>query len=115
MILYDDVPIETLVDQLEQLGFQWVQRLAQLPDEWPKGMGAVRHMGDVFRLHIHVLPRRHPMVLTNRAFRDLLRSDATVVAAYVACKQALLAMGTSEPIAYTQAKMPFIRSFMETD
>jgi GrpB-like predicted nucleotidyltransferase (UPF0157 family) len=113
MILYHDLPIETVVDQLDRLGFQWVQRLAQLPDEWPKGMGAVSHMGSVFRLHIHVLPREHPMVLTNRAFRDLLRSDPTLVSAYVARKQTLVAMGTTEPIAYTQAKMPFIRNAME--
>jgi GrpB-like predicted nucleotidyltransferase (UPF0157 family) len=115
MLLYHDLPIETVLDYLDRLGFQWVQRLAQLPEEWPKGKGAVRHMGTVFRLHIHVLPREHPMVSTNRAFRDQLRSDPALVAAYVARKRALIATGTTEPIAYTQAKMPFIRTVMKTD
>jgi GrpB-like predicted nucleotidyltransferase (UPF0157 family) len=115
MILYHDLPVERVTDQLDQLGFQWVQRQAQLPDEWPKGMGAVRVVGIIFRLHIHVLPRDHPMVLTNRAFRDHLRTDPSLVAAYVARKQTLIAMGTTDPIGYTQAKMPFIRAIMETD
>lgn len=115
MILYHVLPIETVLNQLDRLGFQWVQRQAQLPDEWPKGMGAVSYLGTVFRLHIHVLPREHPMVLTNRVFRDQLRNDPTLVAAYVARKRTLIEMGTTEPIAYTQAKMPFIQAVMKSD
>ena len=115
MILYHDLSVELVTDQLDRLGFQWVQRQGQLPDEWPKGMGAVSLAGDVFRLHIHVLPREHPMVMTNRAFRDHLRANPGLVAAYVARKQALIDTGTTDPIAYTQAKMPFIRAAMEAD
>jgi GrpB-like predicted nucleotidyltransferase (UPF0157 family) len=115
MILYHDLPVELVTDQLDRLGFQWVQRQGQLPDEWPKGMGAVSLAGTVFRLHIHVLPRDHPMVITNRTFRDHLRTNPSLVAAYVARKQALIAMGTTDPIAYTQAKMPFIQAAIETD
>jgi len=115
MILYHDRAVELVTDQLDRLGFQWVQRQAQLPDEWPKGMGAVSYAGSVFRLHIHVLPQAHPMVMTNRAFRDQLRGDPQLIAAYVACKQSLIALGTTEPTAYTQAKMPFISAIMGSD
>src|SRR4026208_1687866 len=43
MILYDNEPVEPILTQLDGLGFQWVQRNPDLPDEWPKGMGAIQH------------------------------------------------------------------------
>ncbi len=109
MILYTQPPVEPILVSLETLGFQWVQRNPALPDDWPKGAGAVDYQGHLFRLHIHVQPRDHPTVAEKRAFRDRLRGDPELRAAYMAHKQAILASGTSEPIAYTAAKADFVQ------
>jgi GrpB-like predicted nucleotidyltransferase (UPF0157 family) len=108
MILYSDSLLEPILVGLETLGFEWVQRNPALPDEWPKGAGAVDYQGHLFRLHIHVQPKDHPTVADKRAFRDRLRGDPEFRAAYMAHKQAILTAGTSEPIAYTAAKAAFV-------
>ena len=112
MILYSHSPLEPILVGLETLGFQWVQRDPAGPDDWPKGAGAVDYQGHTFRLHIHVQPRDHPSVAEKRAFRDRLRRDPELRAAYVARKQAILNAGTTEPIAYTAAKADFVYQAM---
>jgi GrpB-like predicted nucleotidyltransferase (UPF0157 family) len=108
LILYEDEPVEAVMASLDLLGFQWVQRLNALPDQWPKGAGAVDYAGTLFRLHIHMLPADHPAVDERRAFRDRLRADPELIAAYVARKQDIIASGVTDPIAYTSAKATFV-------
>jgi GrpB-like predicted nucleotidyltransferase (UPF0157 family) len=114
MILYDKGPVEPILTQLDVLGFQWVQRDNNLPDEWPKGMGAVQFQGHLFRLHIHVQPSDNPSVAEKRAFRDRLRSEPKLMAEYMAHKQALISQGTIDPIEYTSAKADFVQRALET-
>ena len=109
MVLYTTEPIETLLAGLDELGFQWVQRANALPDQWPKGAGAVTYQGTQFQLHIHVHPADHPVVAERRAFRDRLRADPELLAAYVAKKREILAAGVTDPIAYTSAKGDFVQ------
>jgi GrpB-like predicted nucleotidyltransferase (UPF0157 family) len=113
MILYTHEPLESILSALDTLGFQWVQRINALPDEWPKGAGAVQYQGHLFRLHIHVQPSDHPTVADKRAFRDRLRSEPTLRAAYIAHKQAIIASGTIDPIAYTAAKAGFVHRALD--
>ena len=47
------------------------------------------------------------------ALGAVLLTDPALVAAYVACKQAAIALGITDPIAYTQAKRPFIQTAMD--
>ena len=108
MVLYSDEPIDLVLENLDALGFQWMQRVNALPDEWPKGAGAVNHQGSVFRLHLHVLPVDHPVAAERRAFRDRLRADPRLLAAYVALKREIIASGITDPIAYTSAKAAFV-------
>jgi GrpB-like predicted nucleotidyltransferase (UPF0157 family) len=98
---------------LDALGFEWVQRLNDLPDEWPKGAGAVQYQGQRFRLHIHVQPADHPTVAAKRVFRDRLRSNPDLRVAYMARKQAILASGIVDPIDYTAAKAEFVHQALE--
>lgn len=111
MLLYDAEPIDLILATLDALGFQWVQRNNDLPDEWPKGAGAIKYTGDVYRIHLHVLPRNHPDVRERRAFRDRLQSDTEFRAAYLAQKQAILAAGITDPIEYTAAKSEFVAHY----
>jgi GrpB-like predicted nucleotidyltransferase (UPF0157 family) len=111
MILYDNEPVEPIITQLDALGFQWVQRNNDLPDEWPKGMGAVQYQEQFFRLHIHVQPSDHPSVAEKRAFRDRLRSEPKLMAEFMMHKQEILARGTVDPIEYTFAKSGFVAEY----
>ncbi len=81
LILYGDQSVESILTELDTLGFEWVQRQNDLPDEWPKGAGAVDYEGTLFRLHIKVMPRDHPVVSERCAFRDRLRADPALRAA----------------------------------
>jgi GrpB-like predicted nucleotidyltransferase (UPF0157 family) len=108
MILYDMEAVEPILVQLDILGFQWVQRDSFLPDEWPKGMGAVQYQEKIFRLHIHVQPSDLSSVSEKRIFRDRLRSDPELLSAYMAHKREILARGTVDPIEYTSAKSGFV-------
>jgi len=114
MILYDNKSMEGILTQLDVLGFQWVQRENDLPDEWPKGMGAVQFQEHLFRLHIHVQPSNHPSVAEKRIFRDRLRSEPELLVAYIAHKREILAKGTVDPIEYTSAKAGFVQQALET-
>lgn len=113
MILYLNEPVEPILDKLDTLGIQWVQRKNDLPDEWPKGAGAIEYEGDLFRLHIHVQPSDHPSVAEKRAFRDRLRSDPKFRAEYMAHKKEIIEAGTTDPIAYTSAKADFARKSLK--
>jgi len=113
MILFDTEPVEPILTQLDRLGFQWVQRNHDLPDEWPKGMGAILYQDHLFRLHIHVQPSDHPSVAEKRIFRDRLRSEPALLDEYMAKKQTLVASGTIDPIEYTSAKSEFVHRALE--
>lgn len=112
MILYDSSPLEPILVGLEGLGFQWVQRNPTTADDWPKGLGAINFRGELFRLHIHVQNRNEPTVAEKRVFRDKLRADADLGAAYMAHKQAILAAGIHDPIKYTSAKSGFVQQVL---
>lgn len=113
MVLYGNKPVEPILTQLDALGFQWVQRANDSPDEWPKGMGAVQFHNHLFRLHIHVQPNDHPSVAEKRAFRDRLRAEPKLLAEYMKHKKEILARGTVDPIEYTAAKSGFIQQARE--
>jgi GrpB-like predicted nucleotidyltransferase (UPF0157 family) len=113
MVLYSSAPIEPILAGLDALGFQWVQRNNDLPNEWPKGAGAVRYQDSLFRLHIHVQPVDHPTVAEKRAFRDRLRADPNLRAEYMARKQAILKAGITDPIEYTAAKAGFVQQALD--
>lgn len=108
MILYSNEPLEPILGALERLGFQWVQRKNDLPDEWPKGAGAIQYRGNLFRFHIHVQPVDHPAVAEKRIFRDRLRSEPAFRAEYMEHKKKIVEAGVTEPIAYTSAKADFV-------
>src|SRR5260221_13707659 len=114
MILYDNEAVEPILTQLDRLDFQWVQRANDLPDEWPKGMGAIQFQDHLFRLHIHIQPVDHPNVEEKRIFRDRLRSEPALLSAYIAHKQEILARVTVDPNEYTSAKSGVVQSALET-
>src|SRR5262249_48614877 len=78
------------------------------PEERPMRTGSLPHEGTTFNLHVHVIAASSPEVQVLRGFRDRLRTDAAVMAAYVAAKKALLAEGCTDPIDYCERKGQFV-------
>ncbi len=112
MILYPEGQLATVKDLLETLGFQRQTTGFLFPEERPMRVGALDYDGSTFRLHVHVLAASSPEVATLRAFRDSLRSDPQLAAAYAAHKQTLCAAGVTDPAEYTKLKRAFIQALL---
>ena len=96
-------------DMLDGLGFQRQTGADPFPEERPMRVGTFTHDGTNFRLHVHVVADDDAEAEELLEFRDRLRADPELVAGYVASKQAALAAGTTDNIAYNRVKQPFIR------
>jgi GrpB-like predicted nucleotidyltransferase (UPF0157 family) len=112
MVVHPDGQLDAVKRVLAALGFQPQTGRDPWPEERPMRVGALEHDGQVFRLHIHVIAASSPEVAELRAFRDRLRADPALVAAYVARKQAILAAGITDSLDYSYAKGPFIRDVL---
>lgn len=100
-----DVPAITGV--LLDLGFGPQTAADAFPPTRPMLRGGIEHDGRVFGLHVHVVPTTSGEAARLRAFRDRLRSDPELRAAYEAHKRRILAEETADPAAYQQAKDRF--------
>ena len=99
--------LESVKDLLADLGFQPQTTRDAFPENRPMRVGALRHQGQVFRIHTHVLNSDAPEAAGLLAFRDRLRTDSTLRASYEACKKAILAAGVTDSVAYAEAKGRF--------
>lgn len=77
------------------------------PEERPMRIGLVEWGGAAFPVHAHVLPA--PEFAELVAFRDALRADPALVAAYVAEKRRILEVGLADGADYAERKGGFIR------
>jgi GrpB-like predicted nucleotidyltransferase (UPF0157 family) len=99
-------------DMLDELGFQPQSAGHKFPEERPMRVGAVDHHGEIFRLHVHVVAQDSPEAVDLRRFRDVLRKDHALSAAYQAKKRSILQSGLSEPVGYTKEKGEFITAVL---
>ena len=63
--------------------------------------------------HLHLVPRGSALWLERLAFRDALRKDSNLAAAYAALKARLAVQFEDDREAYTEAKSPFIVAVLE--
>src|SRR5262249_36019186 len=84
MLLYPLGQLEDAKRVLADLGFQRQTSRDPFPEERPMRTGSVQYQGNTFRLHVHVIAIDSSEVGELRTFRDRLRTDAYLVAAYVA-------------------------------
>src|SRR5262249_16699944 len=108
MQLYPDGQLAPARDVLDALGFQRQTTRDPFPEDRPMRAGSVARAGATFNLHVHVIAASSPEVQVLRGFRDRLRADAALVAAYVAAKKAILADGCTDPIDYCYRKGEFV-------
>jgi GrpB-like predicted nucleotidyltransferase (UPF0157 family) len=100
-----DIP--AITQALLALGFQ-LQIPAAFPPGRPMLWGAYRHGAMDYRVHVHVVPAGSPEVAALRGFRDALRADPLLRRRYAALKQAIVAGGPVDPVAFTRAKHDWI-------
>src|SRR5262245_32390105 len=108
MLVYPDGQLAAARDLLDGLGFQRQATRDPFPEERPMRTGSLTHDGTAFNLHVHVLAASSPEVQELRVFRDRLRTEAALRAAYVAAKKAILAGGCTDPIDYCNRKGEFV-------
>jgi GrpB-like predicted nucleotidyltransferase (UPF0157 family) len=107
MVIYPG-RIEEAREVVEDLGFQPFVSSDPFPPQRPVYIGTIRHAGDTFRSHVHLMPPGWPEIETQRRFRDRLRVEPKLVAEYVALKRAVLAAGISSNVEYNDGKGAFI-------
>jgi GrpB-like predicted nucleotidyltransferase (UPF0157 family) len=108
MVVYPDGHLDVVRELIDRLGFQRQSSRDPWPEERPMRIGSVVYEGTRFLLHVHVIAASSPEVSVLRTFRDRLRSDPELVAAYVACKKGIIAGGCTDSVDYCIRKGSFI-------
>lgn len=100
--------VETRIDALAGLGYRY---RPEYEDALPTRRYFVRDAdGERLRIHLHAVVEGGPIWREHLAFRDALRGDDALRAAYQALKCDLAARHAGDKAAYTDAKTPFIRA-----
>ena len=111
MLTYPAGHLAAARDAVDGLGFQRFDAPGAFGDERPVRIGSITHDRDLFRIHVHVIAEGDPEVARQRHFRDALRADPALVAAYVADKRRIAAGGgIAGGPDYAEAKGTFIAS-----
>jgi len=114
LALYRDADeLAAIKRALDDLGFQRQRSPTPFPEGRPMRLGALDHGGTTFLLHFHVLPGDSSEVAELRAFREQLRADPALVAAYVARKRGIIDAGVVDGGDYARAKGAFVRAILE--
>jgi GrpB-like predicted nucleotidyltransferase (UPF0157 family) len=107
LLAADPAHIPAITQALLTLGFQ-PQLPAAFPATRPMLWGTYRHRATDYRVHVHVVPADSPEVAAMVGFRDALRADPRLRRRYAALKQAIVAGGPVDPVAFTKAKHDWI-------
>jgi GrpB-like predicted nucleotidyltransferase (UPF0157 family) len=113
MVLYPAGHLESARAALDELGFQRQSTRDPFPESRPMRLGAWRFDGETFRLHAHVIAADAEEAAELRRFRDRLREDAAMRAAYVERKRAILESGITDSVDYSYAKGEFVQAALD--
>lgn len=114
MVLYPPGGLESAKAALDELGFQRQSTRDPFPESRPMRLGALAFDGKTFRLHAHVIAADAAEAAELRRFRDRLRQEAALRAAYVERKRAILAAGITDSVDYSYAKGEFVRAALDS-
>ncbi len=108
LVTYPDGSLESTKSALTLLGFQPQPGRDPFPEERPMRVGAIFHLGTLWRIHAHVVAATDAETQTLRNFRDRLRADPALLAAYANEKRRILAVGVIDTLEYCHAKSAFV-------
>ncbi len=112
--VYEPGHLQETVERMYAMGFQRQPGRDPWPDSRPMLVGAIAEQGAIFRIHAHVLEAGCDEVREMRAFRDHLRSNQELAAAYAAKKREILESGIRDSIDYSEVKGEFVSRFLTT-
>ena len=112
MIPVPDGEMENVKEILDRLGFQRQTNRDPFPEDRPLRVGSLVHDGEVFLLHVHVIPANSPEIDDLRFFRTCLRADPDLLNAYVARKREIIASGVTDSLDYCRIKGEFIKEVL---
>jgi GrpB-like predicted nucleotidyltransferase (UPF0157 family) len=115
MVLYPPGQLEITKAVLDLLGFQRQTTRDPWPEMRPMRVGAVAAGGQLFRLHAHVIAQGSPEVAELCTFRERLRNDPNLLAAYVERKRQIIAAGMKDAVDYSIAKGEFISTVLSAE
>jgi GrpB-like predicted nucleotidyltransferase (UPF0157 family) len=113
MIVAEPQQIPQITEDLLRIGFQRQTGPEPFPPTRPMLQGAVSDNGQRYRIHLHVIPTNLDDAAELREFRDALRADPAMCAAYTARKRAIVAAGTTDSLQYTHAKAGWIEGQLD--
>jgi GrpB-like predicted nucleotidyltransferase (UPF0157 family) len=108
LVLYPPGELDAAKRAVDELGFQPQRSRDPFPEERPMRVGAVEWKGREYPVHVHVVAAEAREAAELIWFRDRLRGDATLRAAYEAEKQRILTSGVTDAVDYSLAKHEFI-------
>jgi GrpB-like predicted nucleotidyltransferase (UPF0157 family) len=109
MVLYPEGQLSAVRERIDSLGFQRQTTRDPFPEERPMRTGAFDFQRRRYPVHVHVVAAGSTEAADTLYFRDCLRADSELRAAYVAYKKKILASGVSDSVDYAIAKGEFIR------
>jgi GrpB-like predicted nucleotidyltransferase (UPF0157 family) len=112
-ILYPEGLLGRAREVLDRLGFQRQGGPEPFPEERPMRVGTVEHAGRRFGIHAHVIALGSEEHRELVWFRERLRGDPALRRAYEERKQAILAAGIRDSLAYCMAKGSFITDVLK--
>lgn len=115
MLLYGPGGLDAARRTLDEMGFQRYIAPHAFGEDRPVRIGSLTYEGETFRLHVHVIAADAAEVAVQRRFRDALRANPALVAAYVATKRAALLSGVRDSNEYNEQKDPFIQGVVRNN
>ena len=112
LVMYRDGHLEVAKRVLQELGFERQRSRDPFPEDRPMRVGSVVHKGKRYLIHAHVVAEASPEVSELLRFRDRLRSNERLRAAYEAEKRRILAEGITDGVDYANSKGEFIRGVL---
>jgi GrpB-like predicted nucleotidyltransferase (UPF0157 family) len=112
MVLYPEGGLERIKNLLDEFGFKPQTTRDPFPEDRPMRTGSFEFSGTVFRLHAHVVSENAAEAFDFRLFRDALRTDPALRAAYEALKLELISAGITDGVDYAEAKTDFVKKVL---
>lgn len=104
------VAVDQAVTKLVAIGCEWCWGKALFATHRPRlDIAVCNAQGDIINVHIHVIEYYSKEHLQQRYFRQRLLVSPALQAEYVAHKNTIIALGTTDHQAYGKAKSTFVK------
>jgi ribosomal-protein-alanine N-acetyltransferase len=109
LVMYPPNGLEAAKRALATLGYQHQPHRNPFPEDRPMRVGRVEYDGAEFNIHAHVVAEDSVEAADLIRFRDRLRSDPALRAAYEAEKKRILVAGVLDSTDYSEIKGAFVQ------